>query len=127
MNHPLLTLLASQPQLLLDHAQAYAALTREEFGLAYTSWRRKSLLLAVALACLGVTAVLGGCAFMLWAVHPALESRGQWVLLITPLVPFGAALVCWFMAASQVSVDPFANLKLQVNADVSLWRSARAS
>lgn len=126
MNYSLLALLARQPQLLMDHAQAYAGLLNVEFVLAYASWRRRSLLLAVALICLIAAAILGGCALMLWAITPGLDGFGQRVLFFTPLFPFVAALACWGLAVSQVSVNPFANLKLQVNSDVALWRAAQA-
>ena len=126
MNYSLLALLARQPQLLMDHAQAYAGLINVEFVLAYASWRRRSLLLVVALICLATAAVLGGCALMLWAITPGLDIFGQRVLLFTPLVSFVGALACWGMAVSQVAVDPFANLKMQVNADVALLRAAQA-
>ena len=127
MNYSLLALLARQPQLLMDHAQAYAGLINVEFMLAYASWRRRSLWLVIALICLATAVVLGGCALMLWAITPGLDSFGQRVLLLTPLLPFVGALACWGIAASQVSVNPLTNLALQVNADVALWRAAHAS
>lgn len=127
MNYSLLALLARQPQLLMDHAQAYAGLMNVEFALAYASWRRRTLWLVIALICLATASVLGGCALMLWAITPGLDIFGQRVLLFTPLFPFVGAVACWGMAVRQVSVDPFANLKLQVNADVALLRAAQTT
>lgn len=45
--HALLHLIASRPQLLADHAQAYGDLLTTEFANWSTAWRRRPLLLAV--------------------------------------------------------------------------------
>ena len=75
--HPLLALLATRPQLLADHAQAYAALFNEEFDQARASWQRTAVLQAVALCCVSAAAVLAGVALMLWAISPALPVQAQ--------------------------------------------------
>lgn len=70
MIHPLLRLAATQPQMLADHAEAYAALVGEELGRSAAAAKQR-LLLAAAGLCLAVTAaVLAGVAAMLWAVTP---------------------------------------------------------
>jgi cytochrome bd-type quinol oxidase subunit 2 len=122
--HPLLTLLATRPQLLLGHAQAYAALLHEDFGLASASWRRRVLLHALALCSLGVTAVLAGGALMLWAVTPTPQIHSLWILYVTPVVPLMCALVCVVLAHRQSQEDFFANLNLQIDADVAMLRAA---
>ena len=58
MLHPLLHLVATQPQLLADHAEAYAELVAEELGDFSVTWKRRALLNAVALCFGGVAAVL---------------------------------------------------------------------
>lgn len=125
--HPVLTLLATRPQLLVDHAQAYAALAHEEFGQSFTSWRRWALWQAVALCCLGVGAVLGGMAAMLWAVTPALVVHDQWLLVAIPMLPLLVAMVCTWMAARQSPTDAFGNLGRQVGADIAMLRAAGSS
>ncbi len=121
---PLLTLLATQPQMLVDHLQAYAVLTHEELGLAGQRWRRQALLLATALCGLGVAAVLGGSALMLWAVSPGLPDRALWVLVAVPLVPLGLAVVCLLLARQPAGSESFANLTRQLSADMAMLRSA---
>jgi len=121
--HPLLTLLATRPQLLVDHAQAYAALFNEEFGLACATWRRQVLLYAVALCCLGVAAVLAGVATMLWFATAA-PVQAFWVLVAVPAVPLLVAVVCLLLARQSPQSASFANLSRQINEDVAMLRAA---
>lgn len=122
--HPLLALLAIRPQLLLDHAQAYAALLQEEFGVASTSWRQRVLLQALAVCSLGVAAVLAGGALMLWAVTPAAQIHTLWILYVTPLLPLACAIACVVLARRQTQDEIFANLSRQIDADVAMLRAA---
>jgi hypothetical protein len=121
--HPLLTLLATRPQLLVDHAQAYAALFNEEFGLACATWRRQVLLYAVALCCLGVAAVLAGVATMLWFATAA-PVQALWVLVAVPAVPLLVAVVCLLLARQPPQSASFANLSRQINEDLAMLRAA---
>ena len=93
MIHPLLRLVATQPQLLADHAEAYAGLIGEELGKTTTAWRQRVVLNAAALCLAGAAVVLGGVALMLWAVLPEASLRLPWVLLATPVVPALLALI----------------------------------
>lgn len=120
--HPLLTLLATKPQLLVDHAQAYAALFSEEFSLARAQWRKVVLWQALALCFLGVTAVLGGAALMLWAVTPVAQIHTPWLLWLTPLLPLAMATACQLAARKQTRRDAFANLSQQIDADMAMLR-----
>jgi hypothetical protein len=120
---PLLTLLATRPQLLVDHAQAYAALFTDEFGLARAAWRRQVLLYAVALCALGVAAVLAGVATMLWFATAA-PAQAVWVLLAVPTVPLLLAVVCLLLARQPAPAASFANLGRQINADLAMLRAA---
>ncbi len=121
--NPLLALLATRPQLLLDHAQAYAALFNEEFALAAAAWRRRVLLYALALCCLGVAAVLAGVAAMLWFTTAAAASA-QWVLITIPAVPLLVTLVCLLLARQAPYSAPFANMSRQIDADLAMLRAA---
>lgn len=121
--HPLLALLATRPQLLLDHAQAYAALLGEEFGQASNDWQRRTLLQVAALGFLGVSAVLAGVAVMLW-VTLAIPATAPWVLVAVPVLPLLIAIVFLLLARQSNGREPFANLSRQVNADVALLRAA---
>lgn len=121
--HPLLALLATRPQLLVDHAQAYAALFSEELGLARATWQRQLLLYAAALCALGVAAVLAGVATMLWFATAA-PAQALWVLLAVPAVPLLVAVVCLLLARQPASSAAFASLGRQINEDMAMLREA---
>ncbi|WP_180127736.1 hypothetical protein [Rhodoferax sp. BLA1] len=120
--HPLLALLATRPQLLVDHAQAYAALFSEEFGLARATWQRQVLLYAAALCALGVAAVLAGVATMLWFATAA-PAQSLWVLLAVPTVPLLVAVVCLLLARQPAPSASFASLGRQINEDMAMLRA----
>lgn len=121
--HPLLALLATRPQLLVDHAQAYSALFNEEFDQACASWHRRAVLQALALCCVGVAVVLAGVALMLWAINPLPDTNAPWVLLSTPLLPLFVAAACLVFASKSHSAPAFANLSRQISADIAMLRT----
>jgi hypothetical protein len=121
--HPLLALLVTRPQLLLDHAQAYAALFQKELAQVRTSWQKWFLWQAVALCSLGAAVVLGGVALMLWAVTPMADIHAAWALFVVPLLPLVMAAVCSRLASQQNQNDAFASLIWQINADLAMCRT----
>jgi len=126
MIHPLLRLVATQPQLLADHAEAYAGLVSDEIGRSAASFKHRILLNAIALCLVGVAAVLGGVAFMLWATLPPAAMQAPWALIAAPAVPAVIAVVCALVGRRQPS-DAFAELKQQVAADLVMLREVSAA
>lgn len=124
--HPLLHLIATRPHLLADHAEAYAELVAAEIGSVSAAWKRRAMLNAVALCCLGVAAVLAGVALMLWAVIPAAPVQALWVLIAVPLVPMAMAVWCVLAAQPQGDDGPFDNVRRQVKADMAMLREVSA-
>ncbi|MDR3368989.1 hypothetical protein [Rhodoferax sp.] len=120
--HPLLALLATRPQLLVDHALAYAALLGEEFELASDEWLRRALLQVAALCFLCVTVALTGVALMLWMTL-GIPANSSWALVVIPLFPLLISVVCLLLARQPQRREPFANLSRQVNADMALLRA----
>lgn len=123
MMHPLLALIATRPQLLGAHAEAYGALVAAEFGEASAHWQRKLMLGAVALCSAGVAAVLAGTALMLWALLPLAQARAPWVLLVVPGLPALVAIVC-ALAARRPTAAAFGNLHQQFKADLRMLHEA---
>ena len=124
MLHPLLHLVATQPRLLLDHAEAYADLVAEEIANASAAWKRRALLSAIAMCCLGVAVIFAGVALMLWAVSPALQNRALWILVAVPLLPLVIGLLCLLLAKAGDSGRAFDDLRRQVRADMNMLREA---
>lgn len=129
MLHPLFHLIATQPQLLGDHAQAYGELIGTELATQAAALKRRTLLGALALCLLGVATVLAGVALMLWVtLVPAPPQTTLWVLALVPGIPALLALVCGLLArARSNATDPaFAELRRQVQADMALLRGLGA-
>lgn len=126
MTHPLLHLFAIRPQLLADHAQAYAELLSAEIGRASAAWKRQALLSALALCCLAVALVLAGVAVMLWSLIPMADMRVPWALLAVPLLPSVLAVWCLLAVRAQGKDDAFDNVRQQLQADFDMLRQAGA-
>lgn len=124
--HPLLRLIATHPKLLVDHVEAYADLLNEEIGHASSGFKRRTLLLTVAVFSLGVAVVFVGMAFMLWAVVPIPQMTAPWALIAVPLLPIAIALVCLAAARRQTKAS-FDNLRNQFRADMGMLREVSTS
>jgi hypothetical protein len=124
---PILRLIASQPELLVEHARAYAALVSAQTGQAVKAWRRQALFGSLGLCLLGVSAVLGGVAVMLWAMLPAVPGQATWALLAVPLPPLILALACLVAARRSADGETFTLVREQVLADLAMLRQAGAT
>lgn len=128
MLHPLLALAATRPQLLAEHASAWAELLSTQAGPAWEHWQRWRVLQLMAAFLLILGVLLAGVAVMLWAVVPAapwpLADRA-WALLGVPLAPLVAGLGC-ALAARQKGRTNFwgadGALGRQLRADMGLLR-----
>jgi hypothetical protein len=127
MLHPLLKLVATRPDLLTDHAQAYAELLGDEFGRSMTHWRDRALYTSLAggFGLLGLTFL--GVAVMLWSVTPPEQIVAPWALIATPALPIVVAIGCWLRSRSRPLDKPFEVVKQQVHADLSMLREVSAS
>ena len=125
--HPLLHLIAARPQLLADHAQAYAELVAEEVERASAQWKRSASLYAAAVLGATIALALAGVALMLWAVVPDSQMRGAWALIVVPLVPLAAALACLMVANKAGGRAPFDELRQQATADIVMLREWAAA
>ncbi len=126
MLHPLLHLIATKPQLLADHAQAYAELAAVEVGEFSAAWRRRAVFYAVAAFFLGFAVVLAGVAVMLWSVFPVAQMQAPWALVAVPLVLAGVGAVCLLAGRSHSQAGAFATLREQVKADLLMLREVVA-
>lgn len=127
MIHPLLRLVATQPHLLAEHAQAYAELVAAEVGIVSTRWKRRALLGVVALCCLVVAVALAGIAWMLWAVVPVAQMPDPWVLIVAPLLPVLVAAGCLLAARWGNDEATFDALRHQLKDDMAMLREVSVS
>ncbi len=126
MIHPLLRLIATEPQVLGDHVEAYAELVGDEVRKTGSAWGQRLALYAAALCLLGVSLVLTGVAVMLWAALPANGFQVPWVLIAVPAVTFVAAVACILVARRNPVENAFENVKKQLSADMAMLREVSA-
>jgi hypothetical protein len=122
MIHPLLRLAATQPQLIGDHVENYAALVGEEVSKVSTSWLTKIGLYAGALFLFVIGLTLVGVALMLRATVPASDYSAGWALFVVPLTPFVLGAICVVVARAKTIEKAFDTVKKQINADMAMLR-----
>ena len=122
MIYPLLRLIATRPQLLLDHCEAYADLVVAEATVASSYWTQKAVLTVAAACSLGVALILTGVAVMIWAVTPVITGPITLALTGAPLVPWILALGCVVAARKHGTGGSMAVLREQLSADMALLR-----
>jgi uncharacterized membrane protein YqjE len=120
--HRLLQLLITQPGLLVEHATAYAELASTDAKLVADASQHRLLWSAALLCCLSVAGVLAGVALMLWITAPEETLRMPWMLIVIPLAPICAAVVCYRMLKSKECVPAFAKVREQLAADIQMLR-----
>ncbi len=127
MIHPLLRLIATEPQVLGDHVEAYAELVGDEVRKTSSALGMTRLGLYLAAACLGgIALVFTGVALMLWASLPASGFQTPWLLVAVPAITFVVALICAAIAARSRVENAFDNVKKQLNADMAMLREVSA-
>jgi len=127
MIHPLFRLIASEPQMLASHVEAYSELVAEEVGAVTSQWKKRAALHAVSLVCGIVALVMVGVALMLWAVVPVENMRAPWMLLAAPAIPVVLAVWSHFAAKAPVAEHGFKTIREQLAADAAMLRSVSAS
>jgi hypothetical protein len=126
MIHPLLKLIATEPEVLGDHVEAYADLVGEEVKKTGSAWAQRFAWYASALGLLAVGLVFVGVAIMLWAALPPSGFQAPWVLVAVPVVTLAGAVACILMARRHPIESAFDNVKKQLSADMAMLREVSA-
>lgn len=121
MLHPLYSTVLGHPELVAEHLANYGALVREESHEAVRGLIGR--LIAAVLAAVSATLALGltGVAVMLGALH----GTFHWALAAVPGIALLIAALSAYLAARPHPFHAFADLKLQVDADILALRRAR--
>ena len=122
MIHPVFRLVAAQPQLLAEHAAAYASLLSETLAVSSARWQRRAAFLLAGAVCWAVAAVLAGVAGMLWATLPEATPRQLWLLVCTPLVPAALGTLSLWRGHNRHPGNVLDTLRPQLAEDVALLR-----
>jgi len=124
MNHALLDLIENRPQLLTEHARAYAALVASEVDTVSKALIRRAALSVSGFGLLAMSAVLAGVALMLGAALPMAAMPAPWVLLVVPLVTAGCGAACLVAARREHLANPLSRVWWQLKADYTMLREA---
>lgn len=117
--HPIFSVLASRPELVLDHLGGYAALAQEEASSLGAELAARAVAWAVCGAGALLFLVFTGVAIMLGAVH----EEFHWALAAVPAVPLVLALAAFAKAREPLSARAFAKLRRQLDADTQMLRT----
>ena len=124
MFHPLVKLVATQPQLVAHHLGAYAHLASAQASDALLALRGRAVLGAAAGALFVLGLLLAGVALLLAAVTPMTQMPAPWLLAAAPAVPLLGAVAAWWAMRRRPwawSLDP---LREQLAADAALLSEA---
>jgi uncharacterized membrane protein YqjE len=124
MFHPLFKTLATQPELLAEHAGAYAELAAVEAAGLGLRLRRQALLWCLLAASAALAAGLAGVAVLLAAAIPAAAMPAPALLWCVPALPAVVAAGCAWALRQTPAGAALASLKQQWSADRALWRAA---
>lgn len=126
MIHPVFRLAAAQPQLLAEHAGAYAGLLSEALVVSSARLQRRLAFQVAGAACLVVAAVLAGVAVLFWAALPDAVARSVWAFVLAPLVPAVLGIAAVWAGQNRQRGASFATLRLQLDEDLALLRRTGA-
>ncbi len=122
--HPLFKTLATRPELLAEHAGAYAELAGVEVAEAAARLRERSLLMAASVAFSVLGVALGGVSTLLWATIPMAQMPAPWALAAVPGVPLLTGATLWIVQRRRALDLTFSLLREQWLIDRALWREA---
>jgi Na+/pantothenate symporter len=123
MTHPALLILAKNPEILADHAEAYTDLIAESLKRMMSQWRRRAVCDVAIVFCMMLSVLFAGVAAMLWGTSAGLNYQGQWLLIGIPVLPLIVAFGLWQVSSKRAySTDAIEVINKQVRADLAVLR-----
>jgi hypothetical protein len=120
--HPIISVLVSRPELVMDHVAGYAALAREEASTVGQEVAKRAIAWGAVLFAILTFLILAGVAIMLGAVLQTFHMA----LVLVPGAALAAALLAWGMARQRLPEKAFGELKAQIEADAEALRAIGA-
>ncbi len=124
-----LDMAVARPELLVDHADAWAQFLAAEWTPAWRAQQRRITWWVLGVLSGGLGLVLAAVALMLAAVTPASQLAlwpTQWVLWLVPLLPLVLSLACVLAARRRQGEGSWSRVSRQWAADRALWQQAAA-
>jgi hypothetical protein len=117
-------LIAERPDLLINHAHAYAALVKTEIGHLSRFWIRRIVASVLAMFAAFAFVVLAGVALMLSVTVPP-GTNGTWLLLAVPITLLALCIAAAVVAVSAKSAPSTQALCTQIQLDLQALRAAK--
>lgn len=121
--HPLWRLALQQPDLVVEHAAAYAALAADDGAAALSTLGRRLAWQFAGGLCLAVAATLAGVSVLLWAALPVWSAGWPWAAVIVPLLPLVGGVLA--LNRPNHGSPAFARLRAQTGLDRATLREFR--
>jgi hypothetical protein len=120
--HPIISVLITKPELVMEHVAGYAALMREEASTVGTEVAKRAIAWGVTLFAFLVFLILAGVAAMLAAV----QDQFHWAFVIVPAIALGISIAAFTVARKRLPEKAFTELKAQLDADAQALRAIGA-
>jgi len=120
MLHPLFSTLIQRPDLVMDHASAYAALFNQEAKTAGWHFLKRGFAWVMAGISGIIFFILTGSALMLGFI----QNQFHWILVIVPGLALLMTVIAIMVAKKPLPFENFPQLKEQFDSDASALRTA---
>jgi hypothetical protein len=120
--HPIISVLITKPELVMEHVAGYAALMREEASTVGTEVAKRAIAWGVTLFAFLVFLILAGVAAMLAAV----QEQFHWAFVVVPAIALVISVIAFTVARQRLPEKAFTELKAQLDADAEALRAIGA-
>lgn len=122
MVHPIISVLITKPELVMEHVAGYASLMRDEASSVGLEVARRAVAWGVTLFAALVFLILAGVAVMLASV----QDQFSWAFVLVPAIPLGISIIGFTVARKRLPEKAFSELKAQLDADAQALRAIGA-
>lgn len=122
MVHPIISVLITKPELVMEHVAGYASLMRDEASSVGLEVAKRAIAWGVTLFAALVFLILAGVAAMLASV----QDRFSWAFVVVPAIPLAISLIGFTVARKRLPEKAFSELKAQLDADAQALRAIGA-
>lgn len=122
MVHPIISVLITKPELVMEHVAGYASLMRDEASSVGLEVAKRAIAWGVTLFAALVFLILAGVAAMLASV----QDQFSWAFVLVPAIPLVISIIGFTVARKRLPEKAFSELKAQLDADAQVLRAIGA-
>lgn len=102
----------------MAHVKSYADLVTEASQLAFTAWKLRLLMYALALTSLFLSLISATVSVLLWAALPVLNELNFWVLITLPMALLALSGIFYALAQRYKQAPWFSDVQEQLSLDL---------